>query len=175
LKAVKMILSALAILCYILILAVFFIAAPMAAGYRPVVVLSGSMEPAFKPGSVIYYKPASFESIQKNDVISYSKRDDAKTLVTHRVVEVDKENREFKTKGDANTGPDPRPVAYADVKGKAMDYHLPYAGYYIQYARNYFAVGGVFLILLLKLILDRIPSKGNQPKQEAGMKGPAEM
>ena len=38
------------IACYLLI------AAPMLAGYHPVVVLSGSMEPTYHVGSIIYYK-----------------------------------------------------------------------------------------------------------------------
>ena len=39
---------------YLCIAGYLLIAAPMLAGYRPVVVLSGSMEPAFPVGSVIY-------------------------------------------------------------------------------------------------------------------------
>lgn len=46
------------IICYLLI------ASPMIAGYKPVVVLSGSMEPTYHVGSVIYYKHLPFADIQ---------------------------------------------------------------------------------------------------------------
>ena len=54
-----------AIFCYILIVA------PMVAGYKPVVVLSGSMEPTYHVGSVIYYKSTSFADIQEGDAVTF--------------------------------------------------------------------------------------------------------
>lgn len=158
-KVTGKILSALAILCYILILGILFIAAPMVSGYKPVVVLTGSMAPLYPVGTVIYYKPAAFESIQVDDVISFSKNDDAKSVVTHRVVSIDTKRQKITTKGDANENPDPSPISYTDVKGKVMNYHLPYVGYAVQYAQNYFIIGAVFIILLAKLVFDRVAGK----------------
>jgi signal peptidase I len=159
LKILAKILGIASAVCYLLIAAVLFIAAPLAGGYKPVVVLTGSMEPAFSPGSVIYYKTASFESIQKGDIISFSKNDDARSMVTHRVDEVNAKRREFWTKGDANEDQDPRPVSFADVRGKVMNYHLPFVGYGVQYIQNSYVIGAVFIILLAKLIVDRIDER----------------
>ena len=95
---------------YLCIAGYLLIAAPMLAGYRPVVVLSGSMEPAFPVGSVIYYKAASFEQIQEGDPITFHAGEDG-SLVTHRVVEKQELSRDFITRGDANETADPNPVS----------------------------------------------------------------
>lgn len=168
-KIIGKILSILAILCYILIFGILFIAAPMVSGYKPVVVLTGSMEPLYPVGTVIYYKPAAFENIQVDDVISFSKSDDAKSVVTHRVFSIDTKRQRITTKGDANENPDPSPIAYADVKGKVMKYHLPYVGYAVQYAQNYFVIGAVFILLLAKLVFDRLTGqKAESADKSAG-------
>lgn len=44
-KIFKKVVSYLSILCYVVIIALVLILAPMVVGYKPVVVLSGSMEP----------------------------------------------------------------------------------------------------------------------------------
>ena len=111
---------------YLCIAGYLLIAAPMLAGYRPVVVLSGSMEPTFPVGSVIYYKAASFEQIQEGDPITFHAGEDG-SLVTHRVVEKQELSSDFITKGDANETADPNPVSYDRVAGRASDVKIPYA------------------------------------------------
>ncbi len=165
-KILTRILGIASAVCYLLIAAVLFVAAPLAVGFKPVVVLTGSMEPAFSPGTVIYYKSVSFESVQKDDIISFSKNDDARSMVTHRVDEVNAQRREFWTKGDANDARDPRPVSFADVRGKVINYHLPLAGYGVQYIQNYFVIGAVFIILLAKLIVDRINERYKKSERD---------
>ena len=90
------------ILCYLLI------ASPMIAGYKPVVVLSGSMEPTYHVGSVIYYKHTAFANIQVGDTITFRAGTDG--MVTHRVTSKSELSRTFTTKGDANPSEDPSPV-----------------------------------------------------------------
>lgn len=165
-KAISKILGAAAMMCYILILAILFVAAPMAAGYKTVVVLTGSMEPAFPAGSVIYYKAASFENINPNDVISFGISDDAHTVVTHRVVSKDQMLKTLTTKGDANNSSDPKDIAFSNVKGKVISYHLPYVGTYIRYIQNYYIIGAIFLILIGKLIADRLNGRHIIPGKE---------
>jgi len=53
-KIFKKVVSYLSILCYVVIIALVLILAPMVVGYKPVVVLSGSMEPTYPVGSLIY-------------------------------------------------------------------------------------------------------------------------
>ena len=64
-KIFKKVVSYLSILCYVVIIALVLILAPMVVGYKPVVVLSGSMEPTYPVGSLIYYKAASLRILKK--------------------------------------------------------------------------------------------------------------
>jgi len=166
LKIIGKILSVLAILCYILIAGVLFVAAPMVKGYKPVVVLTGSMAPTYPVGTVIYYKPAAFENIRVDDVITFSKSDDAKSVVTHRVFSIDTKRQRITTKGDANENPDPSPILYKNVKGKVMNYHLPYAGYVVKYVQNYWIIGAVFALLLAKLVYNRLAGREDDRKKQ---------
>jgi len=58
-------------LVYAAIFAALAIAAPILFGYRPVAVLSGSMEPAYPVGSIIYYKAADFNEINAGDAVTF--------------------------------------------------------------------------------------------------------
>lgn len=165
-KMISRILGAASLLCYLLIIAILFIAAPMAAGFKTVVVLTGSMAPAYPAGSVIYYKAASFESIKPNDVVSFGISDDNRSVVTHRVVAKDETHKTLTTKGDANDSADPRNIGFSDVKGKVAAYHLPYVGTYIRYIQNYYVIGAIFIILTAKLIADRLPEWRKKPEKE---------
>jgi signal peptidase len=60
-------------------------------GYQLKTVLSGSMEPTFKTGSIIAVEPVEdASSLKKDDVITYLQQDG--NVVTHRVIEVIKQN-----------------------------------------------------------------------------------
>ena len=50
------------------------------------VVLSGSMEPAYQTGSVIYVKEADTDGLEAGDVITFYLNED--TIATHRIIEV---------------------------------------------------------------------------------------
>ena len=102
------------------------ILAPMVVGYKPVVVLSGSMEPTYPVGSLIYYKAASFEDIKENDAITFRVDDD--TLVTQRVIVKNEISQTFVTKGDANQTNDTNPVEYQNVAGKDIRILPPVVG-----------------------------------------------
>lgn len=163
-KVLGAILSLLAMICYLLIIAVLAIAAPMAAGYKPVVVLTGSMEPTYPVGSVIYYKSSPFDSIQVGDVISFSVNSDSRTVVTHRVFEKDPAQNQFIVKGDANASPDTNPIPFANVKGKVMLYKIPFAGFFVQYVQNFAVIGAIVAVLLAKILFDFISDR-KQPTE----------
>lgn len=84
-------------------------------GYKPVVVLSGSMEPFMQTNSLVIVK--STKDIKENDVIMFSVDDE--TMVCHRAVEIDKEGN-ITTKGDNNETADFSKVSLDDVKGKVV-------------------------------------------------------
>lgn len=163
-KILKKIISYLSILCYIVIIVLVLILAPMIIGYKPVVVLSGSMEPAYPVGSLIYYKTASFEDIDKNDAITFYI--DSDTLVTHRVVIKNEISQTFVTKGDANPTNDADPVEYKNVAGKALEIYLPVIGSVFASSVKYIAVAVIGGILLLNIILSNFIVDEKQPKEE---------
>jgi len=77
-------------------------------GYKPFIVLSGSMEPTILTGDIVVTKEIAADSIAKNDIITF--RSDKNTVITHRVTDIlyKDGNISFLTKGDANTGADAR-------------------------------------------------------------------
>lgn len=90
---------------------------PSFMGYKPFIVLSGSMEPEIMPGDLIITKTVDPEEIAAGDIISF--RADESVVVSHRVTEVRTEGGlAFLTKGDANTGADAGAVRPEDIEGK---------------------------------------------------------
>lgn len=116
---------------------VVFFGLPKVLGWDLVVVLSGSMEPALPVGSVILVRPVQPERVRPGDVITYQLPGNAKTYVTHRVVEVQGTGPTlaFRTKGDANDKPDEGLVPAAAVKGTVL-LDIPYLGYLVQEVRK---------------------------------------
>ena len=150
-KILKRIFSVLSIICYVCIGTLLCIELPWVFGYKPEVVLSGSMTPLYPEGSVIYYKYVPFESIQEDDVITFVSGD---AVITHRVVEIDSESQTFRTKGDANPSIDSGSVSYSAVKGKVQRVVLPYFGYAIRFIQeNYWVLAVVAAVLFLGMII----------------------
>ncbi len=81
----------------------------LAAGYRPVVVLSSSMGDAAPVGALVVAAPRDGDAVVVGDVVVM--RRPATAWVTHRVVEIEGRpgNRLAITKGDANAVADPSP------------------------------------------------------------------
>lgn len=148
---------------YLCIAAFLLIAAPLAAGCHPVVVLSGSMEPTYPVGSVIYYRQAAFDEIAAGDPITFRAGEDG-ALVTHRVAEKLEASQEFVTKGDANETADPSPVSYASVVGKALELKIPYAGYFVTFGKRPAVIAVMALILIMGMAVDFMDSEGKNRK-----------
>jgi len=120
---------------------------PFAMGYRPVVVLSGSMEPTYPIGAIIYYKATDFADIEAGDVITFELGGGA--LATHRVMQKDNEKQEFVTKGDNNQTEDTQPISATSVVGRVGKVVIPYlgfAGIYIKKTPIMIMIGSVLII-----------------------------
>lgn len=100
----------------------------------PFIVLSGSMEPKVKTGSVVMIWPDTLYSI--GDIITFS-GSSSDQFTTHRIMQVYNDNGTitYQTQGDANHNPDPNPVSKEKVKGKVVA-HLPYVGYAASMAKE---------------------------------------
>ena len=81
----------------------------LAAGYRPVVIQTGSMDPIAPPKSLIIAAPRDATEIDVGDIVVM--RRPGATPVTHRVIEIEGTNttRFAITQGDANEAPDAAP------------------------------------------------------------------
>lgn len=125
-------------------------------GLQVFTVLSGSMEPTYHTGALIYVKEVDYKEIEPGQVITFML--DEKTIATHRVVEVVPDDEDssvlrYKTKGDANESEDGSLVHYKNVLGTPV-FTIPYLGYlanFIQHPPGMYiaiSVGAVLLILV---------------------------
>jgi signal peptidase I len=82
---------------------------PRTGWYRPVTVLSGSMEPTFSPGDVVLVTPEPVSEVRARQMISYRIPVGDHHVQTHRVIKVVRGGAHpvVKTKGDANAAADP--------------------------------------------------------------------
>ncbi|WP_336036693.1 signal peptidase I [Halobacterium yunchengense] len=130
--------SALASVLAVVVVAAFVVqAVPAVVGAdASYVVLSGSMEPEISPGDAVVVKDVDPASIDEGDVVTFVRAGES-TPVTHRVVEVlDREDGlAFRTKGDANSDPDPQPVPAENVTGEVW-FVLPLVGHVVLFANT---------------------------------------
>ena len=140
-------------------------------GLQVFTVLSGSMEPAYHTGSLIYVKEVDPTEIEAGQVVTFMLDED--TVATHRVVEVvpdedDASVIRFMTKGDANDVVDGTLVHYKNVIGIPV-FTIPYLGYVASYIQNppgtYVAISAGAILLLLVFLPDLFGSD-DEPKQK---------
>lgn len=121
-------------------------------GYQLKTVLSGSMEPAIKTGSIIAVKPGGDTTkFKTGDIITY-KTDEEGTLTTHRVVEAEGsgDNLRYITKGDNNNAADMEPVLHENVVAEYTGFTIPYVGYILSYAQS--KLGSALLLIVPGLL-----------------------
>ena len=143
----------------VLVVAVVLLAIALAGvrlfGLQVYTVLSGSMEPAYHVGALLYDKKVDPAQLRPGDVITFML--DEETIVTHRIVEVvpDEEDPSvirFRTKGDANAAEDGSLVHYKNVLGTPV-FTIPKLGYFASFVQQppglYVAIAfGAVLVLL---------------------------
>ncbi len=137
---------------------------PRVLGMRPFAVLSGSMEPTYHVGSLIYVKATPPEEIQIGDPITFVLNEDL-MVATHRVVRI--EGEYFYTKGDANNAEDISPVYFKNLVGKPV-FSIPYMGYvsaFINTKRGMIITATVFIALAILVFLPDIFAKFEQKEQ----------
>ncbi len=129
---------------------------PKLFGYSPYIILSGSMEPVYGTGSMVYVESVEPETVEVGDVISFVFDEDL-TVVTHRVVEIDEENSRFTTKGDANDTVDGGTVHFNNLLG-VVAFGIPYLGYIYSYFTSspgiYVAIVGFIWLIVGTILLE---------------------
>ncbi|MFC7393380.1 signal peptidase I SipW [Scopulibacillus cellulosilyticus] len=123
-------------------------------GYKIETVLSGSMTPTFKTGSVITVKSLDDPSaLRKNDVISFHPPGNSNMLITHRITKVSKNDGQlqFETKGDHNQTTDLEKIPSQNVVGQYTGFTIPYIGYFVEFLGS--KLGCILLLILPGFIL----------------------
>lgn len=142
------------ILLWVLVAIVGILFIPSLMGLTPLAVLSGSMEPTYHVGSVVFVKEEAPESITVGEPITYKLTEN--TMVTHRVIAIDPTNQTFITKGDANDAEDAAPVSWANLVGVPV-FSVPLLGYLAVFASSTKGMIILVTIIIALLILTFVP------------------
>lgn len=129
-------------------------------GYKPLIVLSGSMSPTFNYGDLIVIKDVDKNTLEVGDIVSF--KDNKKNITTHRINGISSIGKNcFKTKGDSNNTKDLGIVCYKDIEGKYL-YRIVGLGSVILFIQS--PIG--FIILMSLIIMICIYVYLSEPKKK---------
>lgn len=176
-KTLKKILNVIStiLVAIVVVLALLLVGARF-IGLNVYTVLSGSMEPTYHVGSLIYVKDVDTDELKAGDVITYMLDED--TIVTHRIVDVIPDETDpsiirFQTKGDANDSVDGSLVHYKNVIGTPV-FSIPKLGYLANYIQKppgrYIAISAGAIILLLVFLPDLFSDDDKSEKKKKKQK-----
>lgn len=133
-KIISSVLLGLVVLSALLFMAGYY---GLIGSYRAYVILSGSMEPGIKTGSIVVARKE--ENYVNGEVITFAQNGDKKSLVTHRIFfkkwADGGSDPVYLTAGDANEEIDRGEVKPEWIIGKAF-LVIPYLGYMIDYVKR---------------------------------------
>lgn len=160
------------ILVALVVLLALLLVGARVMGLQVFVVLSGSMEPTYRTGSLIYVKKVDPYTIQEGQPITFMMNET--TVATHRVVGIVPDEEDptvirFRTKGDANDAEDGGLVHYKNVIGRPV-FSIPYLGYvadYIQHPPGRYVAISAGAVLLLLVFLPDVFSEDPDKKKKA--------
>ena len=146
------------LIALLLVLAVLLVGVRL-VGFKPYTVLSGSMEPTYHVGAIIYVKEVDPDTLKVDDPVTFY-LNSSRTVATHRIIEILPDGR-LVTQGDANDTADD-PISKSQVIGKPI-FQISYLGYLSNFLQNQpgrsiAAVSCVFLITVA-VIPDLVFSK----------------
>ena len=160
------------ILVALVVLLALLLVGARVVGLQVFTVLSGSMEPTYHTGSLIYVKKVDPYTIKEGQPITFMLDED--TVATHRVVGIVPDEEDptvirFRTKGDANDAEDGGLVHYKNVIGTPI-FSIPYLGYVADYIQHppgmYIAISGGAVLLLLVFLPDVFASDKDEEKKK---------
>lgn len=159
------------ILVALVVLLALLLVGARVIGLQVFTVLSGSMEPTYHTGSLIYVKKVDPYTIEEGQPITFMLDED--TIATHRVVGIVPDEEDptvirFRTKGDANDAEDGSLVHYKNVIGTPI-FSIPYLGYIADYIQHppgmYIAISAGAVLLLLVFLPDVFADDGKDEKK----------
>lgn len=167
LNAVSTVVVVLAIILAVLLVGVRVV------GLQVFTVLSGSMEPEYHTGSLIYVRKVDPMKLEVGDDITFMVNED--TIATHRIIEIVPDPNDatvirFRTQGIANKDPDGTPVHYKNVIGQPI-FSIPYLGFLSAYIQEppgtYVAISAGAILLILVFLPDLLFESEDEKKKKA--------
>lgn len=103
---------------------------PAAFGYKPLTILSGSMEPTLSTGGVAVDEVIPAREARIGDIVTFNDPEDPDRLITHRLksMRVEGTKAYMVTLGDANDSPERWNVGVDAEIGRVV-YSIPFLGY----------------------------------------------
>ena len=143
---------------YILLIIYLLIFIPTIIGYKPLVVISGSMEPTLKVGGLLYYEKYNYDEYEKGDILIYQYDDH---VISHRIYDIT--DNGIITKGDANNTYDNLVIKEENILGKGTNWCIPYIGYYADFIFRHRVILLIpFLLIIGELLYEKfIKKKGD--------------
>ena len=155
------------VLVVLVVVFAIFLMGSRLVGLQVFNVISGSMEPTYSVGDLLYVKTVDPDSVKVGDPITFVLNEDL-VVATHRVVAIDPVNREFTTKGDANETEDAAPVHFNNLVGVPV-FAIPLLGYvsaYIQSPPGMYVAIGLGAVLLLAVFLPDFLTKKDKKEEK---------
>ncbi|MBU1322555.1 signal peptidase I [Patescibacteria group bacterium] len=120
-------------------------------------VMSGSMEPKIKVGSVVFVQKVKPETLKEGNIITFTSREDPNISITHRLIATEEKEGQtvFKTRGDANNSDDISETLPGQIKGKVV-FSLPFLGYLSVWIRKPLGFGLLVILPALLIIISEI-------------------
>lgn len=167
------------ILVALVVLLALLLVGARVVGLQVFTVLSGSMEPTYHTGSLIYVKKVDPYTIEEGQPITFMLNEN--TIATHRVVGIVPDEEDptvirFRTKGDANDAEDGGLVHYKNVIGTPV-FSIPYLGYvadYIQHPPGMYVAISAGAVLLLLVFIPDIFADSNVEEKKPSRRGKGE-
>jgi signal peptidase I len=125
---------------------------PVALGWRPYTVLTGSMRPNINPGDVVMDQPIVAADVHVGDVVTFSDPSRRGKLVTHRVRSIARgaAGTTVETRGDANNTSERWSVQTKDQVGRVV-FVIPKVGHIAVLVRTPLGIGLLVVLPVLGL------------------------
>ena len=136
---------------------------PSFLGLKTYTIISGSMEPEIKIGDIVIVKEISDDKLKNGDIISFRQ---GQSVVTHRIVDINKNEKKYITKGDNNNVEDSQDIDFALIEGKVIC-KIPFLGKIAQMLQGKITV---IVIALMAYIYFSHASKINSIKNRRKVK-----
>ena len=143
---------------------------PSMFGYKPFIVLSGSMEKEINIGDLVFVKQVDVKDLKVNDIIAF--RDNENLVTTHRIIKEIKLNNQrcFRTKGDSNNTQDQEVICGKQIEGKYQG-KIAKVGKMIMFIKEPIGFTVIMLsILIISILIYFISSKKIDKMSEEELK-----